>query len=53
MKLNLLGYQATDAMIKVLMDKEKLPEKYDLPDPEVITSENIKDYDWNNWKWLG
>lgn len=48
-----LGYQATDAMIKVLMDKEKLPEKYDLPDPEVITSENIKDYDWNNWKWLG
>lgn len=48
-----LGYQATDAMIKVLMDKEELPEKYDLPDPEVITKENIKDYDWKNWKWLG
>ncbi len=48
-----LGYQATDAMIKVLMDKEELPEKYDLPDPEVITTENIKEYDWENWKWLG
>ena len=48
-----LGYQATDAMIKVLMDKEELPGKYDLPDPEVITKENIKDYDWKNWKWLG
>ena len=48
-----LGYQATDAMIKVLMDKEERPEKYDLPDPEVITKENIKDYDWKNWKWLG
>lgn len=48
-----LGYQACDAMIKVLVHKEELPEKYDLPEPEVITNENIKDYDWQNWKWLG
>lgn len=48
-----LGYQATDAMVKVLVDKEELPEKYDLPKPEVITKDNIKDYDWKNWGWLG
>lgn len=48
-----LGYQACDAMIKVLVDKEELPDKYDLPEPEVITQDNIQDYDWENWKWLG
>lgn len=48
-----LGYQATDAMIKVLVDGEELPEKYDLPEPEVITPDNISDYDWQNWGWLG
>ena len=48
-----LGYQATDAIIKVLLDNEKLPEKYDLPEPEVITPSNISDYDWKNWEWLG
>lgn len=48
-----LGYQATDAMIKVLVDKEELPEKYELPEPEVITEDNINNYDWKNWKWLG
>ena len=48
-----LGYQATDAMIKVLVDEEELPETYELPDPEVITKENIGDYDWQNWGWLG
>lgn len=48
-----LGYQATDAMMKVLLDKEELPDEYDLPEPEVITSDNIKDYDWKNWAWLG
>lgn len=48
-----LGYQATDAMIKVLKDHEELPDKYDLPEPEVITNQNVKEYDWKNWKWLG
>lgn len=48
-----LGYQATDAMIKVLVDGEELPERYDLPEPEVITSDNIADYDWQSWEWLG
>lgn len=48
-----LGYQATDAMYKTLVLKEELPEKYELPDPEAITSANIKDYDWENWAWLG
>ena len=48
-----LGYQACDAMMKVLVKDEKLPEKYDLPEPEVITTENIKDYDWQSWRWLG
>lgn len=48
-----LGYQATDAMYKVLVLKEELPEKYALPDPEAITKDNISEYDWENWGWLG
>lgn len=48
-----LGYQATDAMYKVLVNNEELPERYDLPEPEAITNSNIKDYDWHNWGWLG
>jgi len=48
-----LGYQATDAIYRVLVLKEELPAKYDLPEPEAITSANIADYDWTNWAWLG
>jgi len=48
-----LGYQATDAIYRVLVLKEKLPAKYDLPEPEVITSKNISSYDWKSWGWLG
>lgn len=48
-----LGYQACDAMMKVLLNKEKLPEKYELPEPEVITNENINNYEWKSWRWLG
>jgi ABC-type sugar transport system substrate-binding protein len=47
-----LGYQATDAMYKALMLKEKLPLKYELPQPEAITPANIKDYDWESYSWL-
>lgn len=48
-----LGYQATDAIVRVLVKNETLPEKYELPDPEAITSANISEYDWKNWAWLG
>ncbi len=48
-----LGYQATDAIYKVLVLGEELPAEYDLPEPEAITKENIQEYDWENWGWLG
>jgi hypothetical protein len=35
------------------MSGKKLPEKYDLPKPVGITPDNIKNYDWKNWTWLG
>jgi ABC-type sugar transport system substrate-binding protein len=47
-----LGYQATDAMYKSLILKQKLPPVYDLPKPEAITPDNIKNYDWKSWPWL-
>lgn len=47
-----LGYAAVEALWKAIQD-EKLPEKYELPKPTAITPENIKDYDWKNWSWLG
>ncbi len=47
-----LGYQAADAMYKTLVQKEKLPENYELPEPEAITPDNIANYDWQNWSWL-
>ncbi|MEE1114626.1 MAG: sugar ABC transporter substrate-binding protein [Eubacterium sp.] len=48
-----LGYQATDAMYRTLVKGEELPDDYELPEPELITKENIADYDWQNWAWLG
>ncbi len=48
-----LGYQAADAMYKALVKKEKLPADYELPEPEIITPDNIDQYDWASWKWLG
>jgi len=47
-----LGYTAMEALWKAL-NGEKLPERYELPKPEAITPENIKNYDWRNWTWLG
>jgi len=47
-----LGYQATDAMYKVLIKGEEVPKVYDLPQPVAITPANIKDFDWKNWTWL-
>lgn len=48
-----LGYQATDAIVRVLLNNEELPANYDLPEPEAITPANISEYDWKNWSWLG
>lgn len=47
-----LGYTAMDCLWKA-MNGEKLPEKFALPKPEGITPDNIKNYDWKNWSWLG
>ena len=49
----ILGYQATDAIYRVLVNGETLDPNYDLPEPEAITPANIADYDWQNWGWLG
>lgn len=48
-----LGYTAMDALWKSMAEGEDLPERYELPKPEAITPDNIADYDWQNWKWLG
>ena len=48
-----LGYQATDAIYRVLAKGETLNPKYDLPAPEAITKDNIGSYDWKSWSWLG
>ena len=48
-----LGYQATDAIVKVLVDHETLDKSYPLPQPEAITPANVKNYDWESWGWLG
>lgn len=47
-----LGYQAMDAIYRVLVLGEEIPLKYDLPQPEAITPDNIHEYDWENWSWL-
>ncbi|TRY18336.1 sugar ABC transporter substrate-binding protein [Tessaracoccus rhinocerotis] len=48
-----LGYTAMDALWKSMAEGEELPETYDLPAPEAITPDNIGEYDWQNWTWLG
>ena len=48
-----LGYQATDALVRVLVNGEELPDNYELPQPEVISPENVSEYDFENWRWLG
>ncbi len=47
-----LGYTALEALMKA-MDGEELDDTYPLPKPEAITPENIGQYDWKNWSWLG
>jgi ABC-type sugar transport system substrate-binding protein len=47
-----LGYQATDAMYRSLILGEEIPLKYELPQPEAITPDNIDEYDWESWSWL-
>lgn len=48
-----LGYQATDALLRVLVNGEELPDNYELPQPTVISAENIADTDFESWRWLG
>jgi ABC-type sugar transport system substrate-binding protein len=48
-----LGYQATEAIYRVLAKNEKLPAKFELPQPVAITPDVIKDYNWKSWAWLG
>ena len=48
-----LGYQATDAIVRVLVNGETLDANYALPEPEAITPDNISEYDWESWGWLG
>ena len=47
-----LGYQATQAMYDVYVLKKKIPKVWDLPEPETIIPENIKEYNWQTWPWL-
>ncbi|KPJ85912.1 MAG: hypothetical protein AMS17_13815 [Spirochaetes bacterium DG_61] len=47
-----LGETSMKAMIEALEGK-KIPETYELPEPEAITPANISQYDWKNWAWLG
>lgn len=47
-----LGEVALEALMASLDGKE-LGETTPLPKPETITPENINNYDWKNWSWLG
>jgi len=47
-----LGYTAMDALWRA-MNGEELPETFDLPKPVAITPDNIQQFDWRNWTWLG
>ncbi|MCU6709629.1 sugar ABC transporter substrate-binding protein [Paenibacillus sp. J5C_2022] len=48
----ILGEVALEALMAAL-EGEQLEDVTPLPKPEVITPENIDDYDWQNWSWLG
>lgn len=48
----ILGETALKALTEA-MDGQKLDEKYPLPKPEAITKDNIANYDWKSWSWLG
>lgn len=47
-----LGETALKALLESL-DGAELDDTYPLPEPEAITPDNISDYDWENWEWLG
>jgi len=47
-----LGYTAMEAMWESLAEKKELPAKFELPQPEAITPDNISKYDWQHWSWL-
>ncbi|MFC4598305.1 sugar ABC transporter substrate-binding protein [Cohnella hongkongensis] len=47
-----LGEVALEALMAAL-DGNDLEETTPLPKPETITPDNINDYDWQSWSWLG
>lgn len=47
-----LGETALKALLESLNGAE-LDERFPLPEPEAITPDNIADFDWENWEWLG
>jgi ribose transport system substrate-binding protein len=47
-----LGYQATEAMYQALVEGKKLPLVWNLPMPQAITPNNVKDFNWQSWGWL-
>lgn len=47
-----LGETALKALLDSLNGAE-LDERFPLPEPEAITPDNIADFDWENWEWLG
>jgi len=47
-----LGETAMEALL-LSLEGESLPDRYPLPRPEAITSENIDEYNWKEWEWLG
>lgn len=47
-----LGETALKALLEAMEGKE-LEDRYPLPEPEAITPDNISEYDWENWEWLG
>jgi ABC-type sugar transport system substrate-binding protein len=48
----ILGETCMQALLKAL-GGAKLEAKTPLSSPAIITKDNINDYDWKNWTWLG
>jgi len=48
----ILGEVALEALVSAL-DGKDLDDVTPLPKPETITPDNINDYDWKSWSWLG
>ncbi|MGM8213459.1 sugar ABC transporter substrate-binding protein [Virgibacillus sp. W0430] len=47
-----LGETALQALLES-MDGKELDDRYPLPEPEAITPDNIDEFNWQEWEWLG